>query len=135
MTTSGNIFISYRRDDEPGFVHAMYGQLEQAFPRERLFIDVDSIQHGKDFVKVLEANVSKCEVLLAVIGKNWLSEIDTDGKDVRLNNPGDFVRLEIASALQRDINVKALSLCLRCHQHVVGYGLDAGCDLEQRAEG
>lgn len=101
----GNIFINYRRDDEAGFVHALYGQLEKTFPTDRLFMDVDSIPYGKDFVEVLDESVSQCKVLLAVIGKDWLGPINEQGQDTRLSDPNDFVRLEIASALTRNITV------------------------------
>jgi TIR domain len=96
---SGNIFINYRRGDEPGFTQALVGRLEQVFPAERLFIDVDHIPPGEDFVRVLEAQVAQCDVLLAVIGKGWLDAADGGGHR-RLDDPNDFVRIEIESALK-----------------------------------
>ena len=51
---AGKIFINYRRGDEPGFVQALFGRLEQAFPADQLFMDVDNIPAGEDFVRVLE---------------------------------------------------------------------------------
>jgi hypothetical protein len=96
---SGNIFINYRRGDEPGFTQALVGRLEQVFPAERLFIDVDHIPPGEDFVRVLEAQVAQCDVLLAVIGKGWLDAADGGGHR-RLDDPNDFVRVEIESALK-----------------------------------
>ena len=69
---TGNIFINYRRGDDPGFTQALYSRLEQAFPPERLFMDVDNIAPGLDFVQVLNEQVARCDVLIAVIGKNWL---------------------------------------------------------------
>ena len=79
-------------------------RLEREFGRELLFIDVDSIPLGINFVKVLGEEVAKCGVLLAVIGRDWLDARDEDGTR-RLDNPNDFVRIEIATALQRDIPV------------------------------
>jgi hypothetical protein len=67
-------------------------------------MDVDSIPLGVNFTKVLRDEVAKCEVLLAVIGPNWLNANDEAGHR-RLDNPHDFVRIEIATALQRDISV------------------------------
>jgi TIR domain len=96
---SGNIFINYRRGDEPGFTQALVGRLEQVFSAERLFIDVDHIPPGEDFVRVLEAQVAQCDVLLAVIGKGWLDAADGGGHR-RLDDPNDFVRVEIESALK-----------------------------------
>ena len=59
---------------------------------------------GLNFVKVLRDEVAKCDVVLVVIGPNWVSVLDQDGKR-RLANPNDFVRIEVATALQRDIPV------------------------------
>jgi len=97
---SGAIFINYRRGDEPGFTQALLGRLEQAFPAERLFIDVDSIPPGEDFVRMLEAQVAQCDAMLAVIGDGWLEAKDERGAR-RLDDPTDFVRIEIESALKQ----------------------------------
>ena len=86
---SGNIFINYRRGDEPGFVQALLGRLEQSFPSEQLFIDVDHIPPGEDFVAVLGSKVAACDTLLAVIGQSWLSATD-DGGHRRLDDPNDL---------------------------------------------
>ena len=94
---AGNIFINYRRGDDPGFTQALYSRLEQAFPSESLFMDVDNIAPGLDFVQVLNEQVARCDVLIAVIGKNWLGAADEGER--RLDNPDDFVRVEIESAL------------------------------------
>ena len=96
---TGNIFINYRRGDDPGFTQALYSRLEQAFPPERLFMDVDNIAPGLDFVQVLNEQVARCDVLIAVIGKNWLAA-DESGQR-RLDNPEDFVRIEIELALSQ----------------------------------
>jgi|ERR1700678_936172 hypothetical protein len=86
------IFISYRRDDDPGMVLALYGHLAHAFSEERIFMDVeDGIPPGHDFVRVLEERVGQCRVLLAVIGRDWLTAEDSTGR-LRLGNPEDFVR-------------------------------------------
>jgi hypothetical protein len=96
---AGNIFISYRRTDEPGFALALYTRLEQEFPSEKLFMDVEGhIKAGDDFTAVLNEQVAQCDVLLAIIGERWLNARDGDGNR-RLENDGDFVRIEIASAL------------------------------------
>ena len=95
---AGNIFINYRRDDDAGFTQALYSRLEQAFPSDSLFMDVDNIAPGLDFVQVLNEEVARCDVVIAVIGKNWLSAADETGER-RLDNPDDFVRIEIESAL------------------------------------
>jgi hypothetical protein len=97
---ASKIFISYRRGDDPGNTGRLFDRLQEAFPREHLFIDVDSIAPGLDFVRLLEEEVAKCDVLLAVIGKRWLDERDSTGAR-RLDNPEDFVRIEVESALNQ----------------------------------
>ena len=97
---AGKIFINYRRGDDPGFAQALLGRLEHDFPAEQLFIDVDNIPPGEDFVQVLQSQVAQCDVLLAMIGKNWLGAKDERGVQ-RLYDPNDFVRIEIESALRQ----------------------------------
>ena len=67
-------------------------------------MDVAAIQPGKDFRKAIDQSVSNCSVLLALIGREWLETKNSDGER-RLDNPNDFVRIELASALRRDIPV------------------------------
>lgn len=67
-------------------------------------MDVDAIQPGRDFRKAIDESIQKCSVLLAIVGPGWLEAKDALGQK-RLEDAGDFVRLEIASALQRDIPV------------------------------
>src|SRR5262245_32927061 len=98
---TGKIFINYRRGDDPGNTGRLFDQLEDVFPREQLFMDVDSIPPGRDFVRALEEQVAECDVLLAIIGKGWLDARDDAGVR-RLDKPDDFVRIEIESALKQD---------------------------------
>jgi hypothetical protein len=101
---AAKVFISYRRDDSAGHAGRVHDRLEREFGRDLLFMDVDAIPLGINFVKVLGEEVAKCDVLLAVIGPNWLNARDEDGNR-RLDNPHDFVRIEIGAALQRSIPV------------------------------
>jgi WD40 repeat protein len=101
---AGKIFVNYRRGDDPGFTGRLFDRLEEAFEPERLFMDVDNIAPGLDFVSVLEEQVAQCDVLLAVIGKGWIDAIDATGAR-RLDKPDDFVRIEIESALKQDKRV------------------------------
>jgi hypothetical protein len=94
----GTIFISYRRGQDAGFAGRLFDRLERTFRREALFMDVDSIAPGEDFVSILEARVAECDVLLALIGRGWLTATDEAGRR-RLDNPEDLVRIEIATAL------------------------------------
>lgn len=98
----GAIFISYRRDDTEGHAGRLYEDLVERFGRQAVFFDVSAIEPGQDFRKAIDANVARCSVLLAMIGPRWL---DASGGARRIDDAGDFVRLEIASALQRDIPV------------------------------
>jgi hypothetical protein len=101
---ASKIFISYRRDDSAAGAGRVQNRLEREFGRDLLFMDVDAIPLGMNFVKVLLEEVAKYGVLLAVIGPNWLDARDEDGNR-RLDNPKDYLRIEIAVALQRDIPV------------------------------
>jgi formylglycine-generating enzyme required for sulfatase activity len=101
---AAKIFISYRRDDSAGHAGRVHDRLEREFGRDLLFMDVDAIPLGVNFVKVLEEQVAKCDVLLAIIGPGWLDARDDDGKR-RLDNPHDYIRIEIAAALKREIPV------------------------------
>jgi hypothetical protein len=98
------IFISYRRDDSGGYVGRLSEILEHEFGSNSLFRDIDTIEPGEDFVDAIVAAVSACEVMLAIIGKNWLTASDKNGRR-RLDNPNDYVRIEIATALKRNIRV------------------------------
>ena len=69
---SGQIFISYRREDASYPAGRLYDRLSAHFPQDQIFIDVDTIEPGIDFVKALEESVGACDVLIAVIGKRWL---------------------------------------------------------------
>ena len=92
------IFISYRRSEDAAFAGRLFDRLERTFRREALFMDVDSIAPGQDFVSILKARVAECDVLLALIGRGWLTATDEAGRR-RLNNAEDFVRIEIEAAL------------------------------------
>jgi uncharacterized membrane protein HdeD (DUF308 family) len=98
------VFISYRHDDSAGHAGRVCDLLRQELGSDLLFMDVDAIRLGVNFVKVLGEEVAKCDVLLAIMGAGWLDARDEDGHR-RLDNPHDFIRVEIAAALKRDIPV------------------------------
>ena len=102
---SGRIFLNYRRDDSRCPTLSLYNLLAQVFPREQLFMDVEGyIRPGDDFVEVLEEQVSACEVMIVVIGPQWLSLAGEDGSP-RIADANDFVHIEIATALARKIRL------------------------------
>ena len=98
------ITINYRRADSADEADRIYDSLVQKFGRDGVFKDVDTIPFGVDFREYLNEAVSKCSVLLAVIGKDWLTISDEAGNR-RLDDPADFVRIEIEAALARGIPV------------------------------
>jgi TonB family protein len=100
----GGIFISYRRSDSQGEAGRLFDDLVKHFSEDTVFMDVAAIEAGRDFRKAIEEGVTKCGVLLVVIGVEWLDAKDERGAR-RLNDPSDFVRIETASALKRDIPV------------------------------
>lgn len=97
------IFICYRREDSGGHAGRLYDRLVAHFGDEQIFMDLDRIEPGEDFVQVIEKAVGSCEILLAVVGRGWLTNRDETGR--RLDNPGDFVRVEIVAAFARDVRV------------------------------
>ncbi len=99
-----SIFISYRRSDSEGETGRLSDVLMHRFTDQAVFMDVDAIQPGRDFRKAIEESIQSCAVLLVVIGPDWLDAREPSGRR-RLENPNDFVLLEIAAALRRDIPV------------------------------
>lgn len=93
------IFISYRRDDSSGHVGRLYDALSAHFGRKRLFFDIDHIAPGQDFVQVLEDSLNQSSVMIVVMGKRWAGTGKIGAR--RIDDPGDFVRLEVASGLRR----------------------------------
>ena len=98
------IFISYRRDDSAGEAGRLYDALSARFGSESVFLDVDAIPPGEDFIDLLERTVASATVMLVVIGPTWLGSISGDGRP-RLDNPDDFVRAEIEAALKNRLRI------------------------------
>ena len=100
----GGIFISYRRHDSAGWTGHLAEHLEQCFVPDQIFMDIEKIEAGADFVEAIESAVGSCAILLAVIGPAWLTSTDANGRR-RLDNPEDYIRLEITTALNRNVRV------------------------------
>lgn len=98
------VFISYRRDDADGHAGRLRDWLARRFGEERVFLDVAGIDPGEDFVDKLDAELARCDIVLVVIGRQWLAITDDDGRR-KLDNPEDWVRVEVATALERRIPV------------------------------
>lgn len=102
MTEKVAMFISYRRDDTAGHVGRLYDALAARYGSQQIFVDIDHIGPGEDFVRALDDAVAKSMVMLVVMGKRWV--VDESGYS-RLQNPNDFVRLEVVAALHRGLRV------------------------------
>jgi hypothetical protein len=94
------IFLSYRREDAAGYAGRLRESLEERFGEGRVFRDVDTLEPGQDFVQAIEQRVAQCTAFLALVGHEWLETTDSSGR-LRLQQPDDYVRREIAAALAR----------------------------------
>lgn len=98
------IFISYRRDDTASdMTDRLYERLVRRWGR-RVFMDIDSLVGGDLFAKAIEENLQNCAVVLVMIGRYWTSLTDKHGAR-RIDDPGDYPRMEVAAALRRGIRV------------------------------
>ena len=100
----GAIFVSYRREDSEGQARALYNELAHQIGKTSVFMDVDSLALGRDFRQILQERLGSCDLMLALIGPDWLDVKDASGRR-RLDSATDFVRQEIAAALKRNIPV------------------------------
>lgn len=98
------IFISYRRADSRHAAGRLADDLAQTFGLRAIFRDIEGIDPGLDFTKSLERALNECVVMLVLIGPRWLDQRDAEGRR-RLDRPDDWIRLEVATALARDIRV------------------------------
>lgn len=104
MVAAPSIFISYRRDDAAGDAGRLADHLHRRFGPGRVFLDIDTIQPGADFTAVLRTSLEQTAAVLVVIGPRWIGARSAGGSR-RLDDPGDFVRLEVETALGRGIPV------------------------------
>ncbi|SRR6266403_497654 len=97
------IFVCYRRDDSSGHAGRLFDKLGVHFGEDRIFMDIEAIKPGADFVRAIEDSVGRCDILIAIIGRHWLSAAGQTS--LLLDNPDDFVRLEIATAIELDVSI------------------------------
>ena len=102
--SSLRIFLSYRRDDSAGHAGRLYDALTARFGEANVFMDIDTIEPGVDFVRTVEEAVSSCDALIALIGRTWTSACDAEGAR-RLDDPDDLVRREVETALEGEVRV------------------------------
>jgi len=98
------IFISYRRDEARHAAGRLADDLVDAFGAESIFRDIEGIEPGVDFSQALDRALAACVVMLVLIGPRWLALQDNQGRR-RIDVPGDWIRVEIATALKRDTRV------------------------------
>jgi hypothetical protein len=98
------IFVSYRRQDTQSATGRLCDKLQQTFDAAQVFHDIESIDPGADFAATIAAKVSASAVVLVMIGPRWLEALGSDGR-LRLHDPLDYVRLEVVTALRRQIPV------------------------------
>ena len=98
------IFLSYRRADSGGYAGRLADSLEKRFGKGSVFQDVETIIPGSNFVQAIDAAIARCQVLVVLIGNTWLTERNANGSP-RLNDPHDFVRLEVAAGLRAGTHV------------------------------
>ena len=99
-----DIFVSYRRSDSQSIVGRILDRLEAEFGDERVFRDIESIKYGQDFGDVIDQALAQCQVFLVIIGDDWVT-VTNEAGERRLENSGDWVRREVANALNNEILV------------------------------
>ncbi len=98
------IFVSYRRQDASGEAGRLVDHLQEIYGEESVFLDVETLEAGLDFIQAINKALNSCKVFIAIIGPRWTNIQDLEG-NLRLFQEEDFIRIEIAAALKRDIRV------------------------------
>jgi hypothetical protein len=98
------VFICYRREDAAPYAGRLYDFLRHAFPNNKVFIDIDTIDPGEDFVQAIDQTLAASRIVVAVIGPTWLTLTDSEGRR-RLDNPDDYVVRELSAALASEARV------------------------------
>lgn len=101
---NAGIFISYRRDDTRQAAGRLADDLSDQLGAERIFRDIEKIELGVDFEQALNQALENCEIMLVLIGRQWLMVADAQGQR-RLDHPNDWIRIEIVTALKRGVRV------------------------------
>jgi hypothetical protein len=96
------ILINYRREDSRAHASLLYDWISDRYGADQVFMDVDTIEHGADYIVAIERAVQSADLMLVVIGSKWL--VDAEGRS-RLDDPEDYVRLEIEAALTNNIRI------------------------------
>ena len=102
--TMAQIFISYRREEGSPYARMVFDSLSRHFGPADVFYDHKAIEPGLDFLEVIQQELNACNVLIALIGDDWLTYTNAGGAR-RIDEPDDIVHQEIATALQRNIRL------------------------------
>jgi class 3 adenylate cyclase/tetratricopeptide (TPR) repeat protein len=101
---TNRVFLSYRREDSAGHAGRLFDALVDAFGKDSVFMDIDTITPGQDFAKAIDSALLMCDDSLVVIGPRWL-RLSERGERLQLDGTEDFVRLEIERSLLRNVRV------------------------------
>jgi hypothetical protein len=113
------VFVSYRRGDASAWAGRLRDGLTARLDEDDVYQDVVTVDAGEDFALSINSALERCDVVLAVIGPQWLSMVGTDG-DRRLDDPDDYVRIELGRALALNKRViRCSSVARRCRQQTV----------------
>ena len=102
--TIPRLFLCYRRDDTQDAAGRLHDRLVDAYGEESVFMDIDSVPLGVDFVEFVTEQIASCRAVVVMIGQRWVTIRDKQRRR-RLDNPDDLVRAEVAAALKRKIPV------------------------------
>jgi TIR domain-containing protein len=102
-SSRAGIFISYRRRETAGYAGRLYDVLVEHFGAERVFMDI-TMEPGVDFAATIQAAVGSCGALVALIGEEWLTVVDAQGRR-RIDDPADVHRMELQAALDRGVRL------------------------------
>src|SRR5438128_11510597 len=122
------VFVNYRRADAAAHANLLYDWIRERYGEDRVFKDVDSIEPGMDFEEAIERAVASSAVMLVVIGNEWL--VESSGRR-RLEEPYDYVRLEVGAALER--NIRVIPVLVEAHGLAKRFGdrrVFAGVDVD-----
>lgn len=93
LMKKNKIFLSYRRDDIPGYVGRLEDELERAFGEEGIFRDVEDIAGGRSWKQVIDQNLKASAAFILVIGPRWGGIWEA-----RKDDPVNYVALELEQA-------------------------------------
>ena len=101
------LFINYRREDSAPYAGRLYDFLRKTFADRTVFMDIDAIDPGEDFVEAIDRTLMSSGIVLAVIGPSWLEVRDRHGNP-RIANPDDYVYRELEAAIRTGAAVSRL---------------------------